>query len=39
VASIRRLFLEHFTPDEVGQLAELLGRLPGANREVACTVE
>jgi DNA-binding MarR family transcriptional regulator len=39
VASIRRQFLEHFTPDEVGQLAELLGRLPGANRELACTAD
>ncbi|MFL5822457.1 MAG: MarR family winged helix-turn-helix transcriptional regulator [Solirubrobacteraceae bacterium] len=39
VASIRRLFLEHFTPDEVTQLAGLLGRLPGANQGVACTAE
>ena len=30
VASIRRLFLEHFSPDEIEQLAALLGRLPGA---------
>ena len=30
VASIRRLFLEHFTPDEIEQLAALLSRLPGA---------
>jgi DNA-binding MarR family transcriptional regulator len=29
---IRRLFLEHYTPDELQQLAALLGRLPGAHR-------
>src|SRR5881275_2667351 len=28
VASIRRLFIEHFTPEETEQLAALLGRLP-----------
>lgn len=39
VASIRRLFLEHFTEEEIDLLAELLGRLPGANRGGACTVE
>jgi len=38
VASIRRLFLEHFTPDEIQQLAALLGRLPGAPLPGACTV-
>jgi DNA-binding MarR family transcriptional regulator len=31
VASIERLFLAHFTPDELGQLAGLLSRLPGAS--------
>ncbi len=39
VASIRRLFLEHFTAEEIEQLASLLGRLPGAHREGSCTVE
>ena len=39
VGSIRRLFLEHFDADETGQLAELLGRLPGAQRGGSCTVE
>lgn len=39
VGSIRRLFLEHFDADETGQLAVLLGRLPGAQRGGACTVE
>jgi DNA-binding MarR family transcriptional regulator len=39
VASIRRLFLERFTPDEIDQLASLLGRLPGAQGGGSCTVE
>jgi DNA-binding MarR family transcriptional regulator len=39
VKSIRRLFLEHFTPEELDQLASLLGRLPGARHEGTCTVE
>lgn len=38
VRSIQRLFVEHFTPDEVQQLAELLGRLPGARVAGQCTV-
>lgn len=38
VASIRRLFLERFSPEEVNQLAELLGRLPGAQQVGSCTV-
>lgn len=37
VASIRRLFLERFTPQEIEQLAALLGRLPGAQPGRACT--
>ncbi len=37
VSSIRRLFLEHFTADEIEQLATLLGRLPGAQGG-GCTV-
>lgn len=39
VASIHRLFLEHFTPEETDLLASLLSRLPGASREGKCTVE
>jgi DNA-binding MarR family transcriptional regulator len=38
VASIQRLFLEHFTPEEIDQLATLLSRLPGAGSG-SCTVE
>jgi DNA-binding MarR family transcriptional regulator len=39
VASIQRLFLSHFSPREIAQLAELLGRLPGAAGPGACSVE
>jgi DNA-binding MarR family transcriptional regulator len=39
VGSINRLFLEHFTPEEIDQLAALLSRLPGAQTGGACTVE
>ena len=39
IASIQRLFLEHFTPQEIEQLASLLGRLPGAGAGGSCTVE
>jgi DNA-binding MarR family transcriptional regulator len=39
VASIRRMFLEHFNPEEIEILASLLGRLPGAAIEGACTAE
>jgi DNA-binding MarR family transcriptional regulator len=39
VASIRRLFLEHYSPEEIDQLAALLGRLPGAQGSGACSVE
>jgi DNA-binding MarR family transcriptional regulator len=38
VASIRRLFLEHFTETEIELLADLLSRLPGASRGGACSV-
>jgi DNA-binding MarR family transcriptional regulator len=38
VAGIQRLFLEHFSPEEIAHLAELLGRLPGATAEGSCTV-
>jgi DNA-binding MarR family transcriptional regulator len=39
IAGIRRLFLEHFQPEEIEQLAELLGRLPGAPGAGTCSVE
>jgi DNA-binding MarR family transcriptional regulator len=39
VASIRRQFLEHFTPEEIDQLATLLSRLPGARAGGSCTAE
>jgi DNA-binding MarR family transcriptional regulator len=39
VASIRRLFLEHFSPEEIDVLASLLSRLPGARPEGQCTVD
>lgn len=37
VASVQRLFLERFSPEEVSALADLLGRLPGAQQEGSCT--
>jgi DNA-binding MarR family transcriptional regulator len=39
IAGIRRLFLEHFSPREVEQLASLLSRLPGAQQDGSCSVE
>lgn len=39
VGSIRRLFLEHFDAEETSRLADLLSRLPGAQRGGACTIE
>jgi hypothetical protein len=39
IAGIRRLFLEHFSPDEIDHLAALLARLPGASHGGACTAE
>jgi DNA-binding MarR family transcriptional regulator len=38
VSSIRRLFCERYSAEELEQLADLLGRLPGARREGSCTV-
>jgi DNA-binding MarR family transcriptional regulator len=38
VTSIHRLFLEHFSPEEIDQLASLLRRLPGAAAEASCPV-
>jgi DNA-binding MarR family transcriptional regulator len=39
VASIRRLFLEHFSAEEIDVLASLLNRLPGARPDGQCTVD
>lgn len=39
VASIRRLFLENFSSDEIELLASLLSRLPGAQPGRQCTAE
>ena len=39
VASIQRLFLEHYSESEIAQLATLLSRLPGAHPGGSCTVE
>ena len=39
IASIHRLFLEHFSGEEIEQLAALLSRLPGARHEGSCSVE
>jgi DNA-binding MarR family transcriptional regulator len=38
VAGIERLFLAHFSADELEQLAGLLSRLPGAPMSGSCTV-
>src|SRR2546421_11179774 len=38
-ASIRRMFLEHFSEEEIEMLSSLLGRLPGASGHGACSVE
>jgi DNA-binding MarR family transcriptional regulator len=39
IAGIQRLFLEHFSSEEIDQLASLLRRLPGAGPGGSCTVE
>jgi DNA-binding MarR family transcriptional regulator len=39
IAGIRRLFLEHFSEDEVETLASLLSRLPGASPGGSCSVD
>jgi DNA-binding MarR family transcriptional regulator len=39
IAGIQRLFLEHFSPEEIEQLAVLLGRLPGAAGAGSCSVD
>jgi DNA-binding MarR family transcriptional regulator len=39
IGSIRRLFLAHFSEEEIGLLAGLLSRLPGAHPGGSCIVE
>jgi DNA-binding MarR family transcriptional regulator len=39
VASIRRLFVERYSGQEIEQLASLLSRLPGAGQGGSCTVD
>jgi len=39
IASIQRLFVEHFTAEELNRLASLLSRLPGAQPHGGCTIE
>ncbi len=39
IASVRRLFHEHFSAEETEQLAALLARLPGAHAGGDCSVE
>jgi DNA-binding MarR family transcriptional regulator len=39
IASIRRLFLAHYSEQEIEQLAGLLGRLPGGQGAGSCSVE
>jgi DNA-binding MarR family transcriptional regulator len=39
IAGIKRMFLEHFTPEEIDALASLLGRLPGATHHGSCTAD
>ena len=39
IASVRRLFHEHFSDAELDQLASLLSRLPGAHHSGSCSVE
>jgi DNA-binding MarR family transcriptional regulator len=39
IASVRRLFVDLYSPAELEQLAALLSRLPGGHAEGACSVE
>ena len=39
IAGIRRLFLEHFSEEEIETLASLLSRLPGAAPGGSCSVD
>jgi DNA-binding MarR family transcriptional regulator len=38
VKSIERLFLAHFSPEDIEVLSGLLSRLPGARLDVACDI-
>jgi DNA-binding MarR family transcriptional regulator len=39
IAGIKRMFLEHFTAEEIDALASLLGRLPGATHHGSCSAD
>jgi DNA-binding MarR family transcriptional regulator len=39
IASIRRMFLQHFDDEEIEVLSSLLSRLPGASGHGSCSVE
>jgi DNA-binding MarR family transcriptional regulator len=39
IASVRRLFLAHFSVEEIEQFASLLSRLPGAHPGGECSVQ
>ncbi|MGH2843684.1 MAG: MarR family winged helix-turn-helix transcriptional regulator [Solirubrobacteraceae bacterium] len=39
LAGVERLFLTHFSEEELGTLSELLGKLPGAHLAGACAVD
>ena len=39
IAGIRRLFLAHYTDEEIEQLAHLLGRLPGGPLAGSCSAD
>jgi DNA-binding MarR family transcriptional regulator len=40
IESVRKLFVEHFSSEEIEQLATLLGRLPGARTgDGACSID
>jgi DNA-binding MarR family transcriptional regulator len=39
IASVQRLFVEHFSDEELERLASLLSRLPGAPGQGSCAVD
>jgi DNA-binding MarR family transcriptional regulator len=39
IASVHRLFVEHFSDEELGRLASLLSRLAGAPGQGSCSVD
>jgi DNA-binding MarR family transcriptional regulator len=39
IASVQRLFVEHFSDEELDRLAALLSRLPGAPGQGSCAVD